>query len=422
MRARLVSLIFTAVVVAANAGAQPVIFAVDTSRSLRASEIEAARKLVAEVTGRLPEESEVALMAFNDAPAWLAPPGSSRTRVLATVPELAPAGRFTLLHDALFTAARALPGGGVIVLLTDGLDENSATTLEDVARLCEVNRVRIVAVGLGRQLDERTLRRLALLSRGSYAGVLGAGSVPAVLRHLEEARAAVAAEVAPTPTPPPPPTPAPAPEPVTAPAASFNPALVAVGVVALLGLAIGVALWLRQRAEERRRRCERCGAPLAEWEVECARCALPEAHALSETAGAATAAEAPETVLDPEVFAKQPLQERLDRTFVLDEQAVVVVKEPRKVPRTFVLPLDKAFALGRAQGPNTVAIADPTVSGQHLKIVHKDGAFFLVDLGSTNGTRVNGVRVRSAQLKPGDVIRAGEVELEFRLQLRSRGM
>lgn len=420
MRARLVSLIFAAVIVAASAAAQPVVFAVDTSRSLRANEIEAARRLVADVTERLPEESDVALMAFNDAPLWLAPPGSSRLRVLATLGELAPAGRFTLLHDALFTAARALPGGGVIVLLTDGLDENSATTLEDVARLCELNRVRIVAVGLGRQLDERTLRRLALLTRGSYAGVLGAGSLPAVLRHLEEARAAVAAEAAPTPTPPPPSTPAPAPEPVTAPAPSFNPALVAVGVVALLGFAIGVALWLRQRAEERRRRCERCGAPLAEWEVECARCALPEAHALSET-GAATAAEAPETVLDPEVFAKQPLEERLDRTFVLDEQAVVVVKEPRKVPRTFVLPLDKAFAVGRAQGPNTVAIADPTVSGQHFKIVHKDGAFYVVDLGSTNGTRVNGVRVRSAQLKPGDVIRAGEVELEFRLQLRSRG-
>lgn len=422
MRSPVPWLVLAVVPLALPAIAQPVVFAVDTSRSLRAAEVDAARRLVAAVTDGLPEGLELALLAFNDTPQWLAPPGSSRARVAATLGELTPAGRFTLLHDALFTAARAIPGGGVIVVVTDGRDENSATTLEDVARLCETHRVRIVAVGLGRRLDELTLRRLALLTNGSYVGVLAAGGVPAVLRQVEEARAAVAAAVAPTPTPPPPATPAPAPEPVSAPATSFSPGLVALGLVALLGVAIGVALWLRQRAEERRRACERCGAPLAEWEVECSRCQLPEAHALSEAAGAATPAEALETVLDPEVFAKQPLEERLDRTTVLDEQAVVVVREPRKVPRTFVLPLDKAFALGRAQGPNTVAIADPTVSGQHLKIVHKDGAFYVVDLDSTNGTRVNGVRVRSVQLNPGDVIRAGEVELDFRLQLRSRGV
>ncbi len=202
--------------------------------------------------------------------------------------------------------------------------------------------------------------------------------------------------------------------------ARMNPVVLVIGVVALAGLALGVALWLRQRAEERRRQRERCGAPLAEWEVERSRCRLPEVHALSKTQIVASAADAPETALDPDVFAKQPLDERPDRTTVLDEQAVVVVKEPRKVPRTFVLPLDKAFALGRASGPNTVALADPTVSGQHLKGVCKEGAFYVVDLGSTNGTLVNGERVRSAKLHAGDVIRAGEVELEFRVQYRSR--
>jgi hypothetical protein len=407
-------------VVAVAAAAQPVIIAVDTSRSLRPADIEVARRLVAEVVASLPPDTEPALLAFDDAPRWLAPAGGGRVQVLEALSQLQPAGRFTLLHDAMFTAARALPGGGVIVVATDGVDENSATTLEDVARLCETNGVRIVAVGLGRKLDDRALRRLALLTRGSYLGPVQAGQAATVVREVEAARAAVAAERAPTPTP----TLAPTAPPVQAPAAPspwrLHPMVLGIGVVAVAGLALVVALWLRQRAEERQRRCERCGAPLAEWELECARCQLPEVHALSETQMAASAAEVPETVLDPEVFAKQPLDERLDRTTVLDEQAVVVIKEPRKVPRTFVLPLDKAFALGRAHGPNTVAIADPTVSGQHLKIVQKDGAFYVVDLGSTNGTLVNGERVRSAKLHAGDVIRAGEVELEFRLQYRSR--
>ncbi len=405
---------------AVAAAAQPVVIAVDTSRSLRPADVEAVRRLIAEVVVSLPSDSEVALAAFDDAPRWLAPVGSDRPRLLAALAELQPGGRFTLLHDAIFTAARALPGGGVVVLASDGVDENSATTVEDVARLCETNGVRIVAVGLGRRLDDRALRRLALLTRGIYLGPVQAGQAAMVVREVEAARSAVAVERAPTPTP----TLAPTAPPVRELAAPspwrVHPIVLAIGAVALAGLVLGIALWLRQRAEERQRRCERCGAPLAEWEVECARCQLPEVHALSETQVAASAADAPETILDPDVFAKQPLDERLDRTTVLDEQAVVVIKEPRKVPRTFVLPLDKAFALGRARGPNTVAIGDPTVSGQHLKIVCKDGAFYVVDLGSTNGTLVNGERVRSAKLHAGDVIRAGEVELEFRVQYRSR--
>lgn len=420
MHTRLTLIGLTCLAIAAGAAAQPVVIAVDTSRSLRPADINAIRRFAAEVAASLPPDTDLALMAFDDAPRWLAPVGSNRTRVLEALGELEPAGRFTLLHDAIFTAARALPGGGVIVLATDGVDENSATTLEDVARLCESNRVRIVAVGLGRKLDDRALRRLALLTRGTYLGPVQAPLAAAVAGQVEEARAAVAVEVAPAPVPTEVAVPPLAPEPSPPSPARINPVLLIVGVVALAGLALGVALWLRQRAEERRRFCERCGAPLADWEVECSRCRLPEVHALSETQIAASAADAPETALDPDVFAKQPLDERLDRTTVLDEQAVVVVKEPRKVPRTFVLPLDKAFALGRASGPNTVAIADPTVSGQHLKIVCKEGAFYVVDLGSTNGTLVNGERVKSAKLHAGDVIRAGEVELEFRVQYRSR--
>lgn len=417
-RMPLICLLCLAIAVAA--AAQPVVISVDTSRSLRADEIDAVRRFATEVITSLPEDANLALMAFNDAARWLAPTGSSRGLVLAALGELQPAGRFTLLHDAIFTAARALPRGGVVVMATDGVDENSATTLEDVARLCEANRVRIIAVGLGRKLDDRALRRLALLTRGSYLGPLRPALAVAVAREVQELQAAVAAEVAPIPAPTALPPPPPVQEPAPPLPASINPVLLVIGIVALAGLVLGVALWLRQRAEERRRVCERCGAPLAEWEEECSRCRLPEVHALSETQIAAGAADAPETVLDPDVFAKEPLQERLDRTTVLDEQAVVVVKEPRKVPRTFVLPLDKAFALGRAGGPNTVAIPDPTVSGQHLKIVCKDGVFYVVDLGSTNGTLVNGERIKSAKLHAGDVIRAGEVELEFRVQYRSR--
>ena len=41
------------------------------------------------------------------------------------------------------------------------------------------------------------------------------------------------------------------------------------------------------------------------------------------------------------------------------------------------------------------------------------GDFWLVDLGSTNGTEVNGKRVDRARLEPGDTITIGQTQLRF---------
>jgi predicted component of type VI protein secretion system len=49
-----------------------------------------------------------------------------------------------------------------------------------------------------------------------------------------------------------------------------------------------------------------------------------------------------------------------------------------------------------------VRLAHQTISKMHCMIVKTDGLLFLRDLGSTNGTRVNGQRVRRAALLPND--------------------
>jgi pSer/pThr/pTyr-binding forkhead associated (FHA) protein len=49
-----------------------------------------------------------------------------------------------------------------------------------------------------------------------------------------------------------------------------------------------------------------------------------------------------------------------------------------------------------------VRLAHQTISKMHCLIVKTDGLLFLRDLGSTNGTRVNGQRVRRAALLPND--------------------
>lgn len=60
-----------------------------------------------------------------------------------------------------------------------------------------------------------------------------------------------------------------------------------------------------------------------------------------------------------------------------------------------------------------VTIDDRTVSREHAALVRRGGEWWIVDLGSTNGTAVNGTRAAEQPLNPGDRIQLGEVELEF---------
>lgn len=75
--------------------------------------------------------------------------------------------------------------------------------------------------------------------------------------------------------------------------------------------------------------------------------------------------------------------------------------------------LDQAEThLGR-QPQNDITVDDPSISGRHCSIIRQDRRYTLVDLGSTNGTRLNGARVTKAPLKPKDIIQVGGVELMF---------
>jgi pSer/pThr/pTyr-binding forkhead associated (FHA) protein len=58
-------------------------------------------------------------------------------------------------------------------------------------------------------------------------------------------------------------------------------------------------------------------------------------------------------------------------------------------------------------------IDDHLVSRRHFRLVQRGAHWEVEDLGSTNGTRLNGQRIRRAPLRDGDLIRAGDTELVF---------
>lgn len=68
------------------------------------------------------------------------------------------------------------------------------------------------------------------------------------------------------------------------------------------------------------------------------------------------------------------------------------------------------LTIGRATD-NTVAIDDPRISRHHARIAPRGRALVMTDLGSTNGTRVNGVAIREIVLGDGDRIEIGDTTL-----------
>jgi diguanylate cyclase (GGDEF)-like protein len=67
-------------------------------------------------------------------------------------------------------------------------------------------------------------------------------------------------------------------------------------------------------------------------------------------------------------------------------------------------------------GDAVLVLPDQGVSSRHAVVQDRGGSFALVDLGSTNGTFVNGVRVEEADLKNGDKITFGTTLVRFEFQ------
>ena len=68
--------------------------------------------------------------------------------------------------------------------------------------------------------------------------------------------------------------------------------------------------------------------------------------------------------------------------------------------------------IGRLED-NAFAIPEPSVSSHHCEVVLRGADLVIHDLNSTNGTFVSGEQVTEAVLKPGQIVRLGQLELRF---------
>jgi pSer/pThr/pTyr-binding forkhead associated (FHA) protein len=74
------------------------------------------------------------------------------------------------------------------------------------------------------------------------------------------------------------------------------------------------------------------------------------------------------------------------------------------------------FVIGRGSKSADLAIKDGNISRRHAAVVLHNGAYYLKDLGSTNGVEFQGRRFESKRIDEGDLFRICDYELRFSYQ------
>lgn len=92
----------------------------------------------------------------------------------------------------------------------------------------------------------------------------------------------------------------------------------------------------------------------------------------------------------------------------------VIISAKGRQPRQTTWELGSSLIVGRASTCD-VTVEDLEMSRQHFCLEWKNESIYVTDLGSTNGTSINGIRIQNTRrLEPGDYIEAGSVKFTIR--------
>jgi hypothetical protein len=142
---------------------------------------------------------------------------------------------------------------------------------------------------------------------------------------------------------------------------------------------------------------------LGEFGIQAQLLSAPEEESEEAPAAAPSAGDFGHTMVYSPDREARPLEPLLDR------RKALLVGDGRRS----VLSGSRAL-IGRSRECD-IALSDPNVSRRHAELRRGEEGWSVVDLGSTNGVKVNGRRVEHAPLRPGDRITIGVTDLTFEL-------
>jgi hypothetical protein len=93
---------------------------------------------------------------------------------------------------------------------------------------------------------------------------------------------------------------------------------------------------------------------------------------------------------------------------------LVVITSPALEEDDELLLDSAALLVGRGSGNDVNLARDEYASSNHARVEPRRDGVWVEDVGSTNGTYLNGIRLTNAKrLAPGDILRVGETELRY---------
>lgn len=102
---------------------------------------------------------------------------------------------------------------------------------------------------------------------------------------------------------------------------------------------------------------------------------------------------------------KEPMHDDSGGHYTPDLSADLIIEMPRGNVRRFKV-YSPAVMIGRGQ-QSDIVLNYPAISRQHARLFQVNNEYWMMDMGSTNGTMVNGRYIESIRLSDGDVLTLG---------------
>lgn len=431
-----------------------IMLCIDASGSMRGEPIETVKKAVLPFIDRLRSVDKVAISIYADDYELLADFTDSKQLLASTVKGISPRGSYTSLYYGADKALEELinldeRAGKILVLMGDGKDENPTRSYQenDVIGKAKENNIPIFTIGYTKveEIYLQSLERMAVSTGGNYyyapgadelkehfeklyrqimninllsytvVGVAGDGNEHnlGIIVKTDQGTQQVNAKLKT-------PTGIEAVEPSEKAAkedSGINPLLLIIIAAAALMLALAVFLILRAAKKARLKREEEIrnieARKNSELEAERQKLQILENEMQQKRSQSS----------DNTQFTgpSQPSDRPRDRTMILGAGSGAA-QQP--APSTGYLKLEVLFGsnqgktfsidkqgstIGRASD-NQIVFPDKTVSSHHARIYYTDGYYVIEDLGSMNGTYINGNKIQIYRIEGACTFKMGSEE------------
>lgn len=178
------------------------VLAMDISASMAGNHaFSAARNAAIRLMGQLGETDQVAIVTFGNSSTLALDFTTQKSKVIQALAGLNAADNRTLLYEGLLqsikAATLATTGRPVVIAITDGKDEGSNVTLDDVVAKAKLTGVAVYTLGFGPEEDRKTLARMSELTGGLYRHAVKPEELPDLYQSiLDELKDAYALRVA----------------------------------------------------------------------------------------------------------------------------------------------------------------------------------------------------------------------------------